>query len=36
MWSIDLLQIQEYYEKQVSPNGGHIPEEEDKRRKLRR
>jgi hypothetical protein len=34
--NIDLLQIQQYYEKQVTLRGGHIGEGEGKRRKLRR
>jgi hypothetical protein len=36
MWDIGLLQMQQYYEKQVMPRGGHIQEGEGKRRKLRR
>jgi hypothetical protein len=36
MWSIYLIQIQEYYEKQVMLRGGHIQGSKDKRRKLRR
>jgi hypothetical protein len=36
MWNIDLIQIQQYYEKQVMLRVGHIPEGEGKRRKLRR
>jgi hypothetical protein len=35
MWNIDLIQIQQYYEKQVTLRGGHILEKKDKRRKLR-
>jgi hypothetical protein len=31
-----LIQIQKYYEKLVTLRGGHIQEEEGKRRKLRR
>jgi hypothetical protein len=30
------MQIQQYYEKQVTLRGGHIPEREGKRRKLRK
>jgi hypothetical protein len=26
MWNIDLIQIQQYYEKQVTLRGGHIRE----------
>jgi hypothetical protein len=36
MWNIDLIQIQQYSEKQVTLRGGHIREREDKRRKIRR
>jgi hypothetical protein len=36
MWNIDLTQIQQYYEKQVTLRGGHKQEWEDKRRKVRR
>jgi hypothetical protein len=36
MWITDLIQIQQYHEKQVMLRGGHIPEREGKRRKLRR
>jgi hypothetical protein len=36
MWNIDLIQIQQYYEKQIILRGGHIQEEEGKRRRLRR
>jgi hypothetical protein len=36
MWNIDLIQIQQYYEKQVTVRGGHIWEEQGKRRRLRR
>jgi hypothetical protein len=35
MWNIDLTQIQQYYDKQVTLRGGHIREGEGKRRKLR-
>jgi hypothetical protein len=35
MWNIDLKQIQQYYEKQVTLRGGYIQEREGKRRKLR-
>jgi hypothetical protein len=34
MWNIDLIQIQQYYDKQVTRKGGHIQEREGKRRKL--
>jgi hypothetical protein len=33
MWNIDLIQIQQHYEKQVMLRGGCIQEREDKRRK---
>jgi hypothetical protein len=36
MWNIDLIQIHQYYEKQVTLRGGHIGERETERRKLRR
>jgi hypothetical protein len=36
MLNIDLIQIQQYYEKLVTLRGGHIQEREDKKRKLRR
>jgi hypothetical protein len=36
MWNIDLIQIQQYYEKQVTLRGGLIWERKGKRRKLRR
>jgi hypothetical protein len=36
MWNIDLIQIQQYYEKWVTLRGGHIREGEGERRKLRR
>jgi hypothetical protein len=36
MWNADLLQIQQYYEKQVTIRRGHIQEGKGKRRKLRR
>jgi hypothetical protein len=36
MWNTDLIQIQQYHEKQVLLRGGHLWEEESKRRKLRR
>jgi hypothetical protein len=36
MWNIDLKQIQQYYEKQVTLRGGHIGDEKGKRKKLRR
>jgi hypothetical protein len=36
MWNIDIIQIQQYYEKQATLKGGHIREGEGKRRKLRR
>jgi hypothetical protein len=36
MWNIDLIQIQQYYEKHVVLMGGHIQEGEGKRGKLRR
>jgi hypothetical protein len=36
MWNTDLIQIQQYYEKQVMLRGGHIQEREGKRRKLKR
>jgi hypothetical protein len=32
MWNIDLIQIQQYYEKQVTLRGGHAQEREGKRR----
>jgi hypothetical protein len=31
MWNIDLIQIQQYYGKQVTLRGGHIQEREGKR-----
>jgi hypothetical protein len=36
MWNIDLIEIQQYYEKQVMLWGGHIQEGEGKRRTLKR
>jgi hypothetical protein len=36
MWNINLIEIQQYYEKQVTPVGGHIGEGEGNRRRLRR
>jgi hypothetical protein len=36
MWNIELIQIQQYYEKQVTLRRGHIQEGEGKRGKLRR
>jgi hypothetical protein len=36
MWNVDLIQIQQYYEKQVTLRGDHIKEREGKRRNLRR
>jgi hypothetical protein len=36
MCNIDPIQIQQYYEKQVTLKGGHIQDREGKRRKLRR
>jgi hypothetical protein len=36
MWTINLIQIQQYYEKQVTQRGGHIGVREGKRRKLRK
>jgi hypothetical protein len=36
MWNIDLIQIQQYYEKLIMVRGGHIGEQKGKRRKLRR
>jgi hypothetical protein len=36
MWTIHLLKIQQYYEKQVMLRRGHIPDREGKRRNLRR
>jgi hypothetical protein len=35
MWNIDLIEIQQYYEKQVMLREGCIREREGKRRKLR-
>jgi hypothetical protein len=35
MWNINLMQIQQYYEKQVTLREGLIQERESKRRKLR-
>jgi hypothetical protein len=35
MWNIDLIQTQQYYEKQVTLRGGHTGEGEGKRRKLK-
>jgi hypothetical protein len=35
MWNIDIIQIQKYYEKEVTLWRGHIREGEGKRRKLR-
>jgi hypothetical protein len=35
-WNIDLIQIHQYYEKQVMLRGGYIPKGEGRRRKLRR
>jgi hypothetical protein len=36
MWHIDPIQVQQYYEKQVTLRGGHLLDREGKRRKLRR
>jgi hypothetical protein len=36
MWIIDLIEIQQYYEKLVILRGGHTQEREGKRRKLQR
>jgi hypothetical protein len=36
MLNIDLIQIQQYFEKQFTVRGRHIQEREDKRRILRR
>jgi hypothetical protein len=36
MWTIDLIQVQQYYGKQVTPRRGYIQEREGKRKKLRR
>jgi hypothetical protein len=36
MWNIDLIQMQQYYEKQVKLRGGHIQEGKGKRKKLRK
>jgi hypothetical protein len=36
IWNIDLIQIQQYYEKQVTLRGDHIQAGEGKRKKLRR
>jgi hypothetical protein len=36
IWNIDLIQIQQYYDKQVTVTGGHIWEEDGKRGKLRK
>jgi hypothetical protein len=36
MWNTDLIQIQQYYEKQIMLRRSHIQEGEGKRRKLRR
>jgi hypothetical protein len=35
MWTSDLTQIQQYYERQVTLRGSHIQDREGKRRKLR-
>jgi hypothetical protein len=35
MWHVKLIQIQQYYEKQVALKEGHIGEREGKRKKLR-
>jgi hypothetical protein len=35
LWNIDLIKVQQYYEKQVSLRGGNIRKEEVKRRKSR-
>jgi hypothetical protein len=35
MWTIDLIQIQQYFEKHVKLREGHIGEGAGKRRKLR-
>jgi hypothetical protein len=35
MWNIDLIQMQQFYEKQVTLRAGHVQEGEGKRRKLR-
>jgi hypothetical protein len=36
MWNIDLIHLQQYYEKQVTLRRGQIQEREGKIRKLRR
>jgi hypothetical protein len=36
LWSIDLIQIEKFYEKQVMIREGYLQEGEGKRRKLRR
>jgi hypothetical protein len=33
-WNVDLIQIQKYYEKQVTVRGSHIQKRKGKRRKL--
>jgi hypothetical protein len=36
MWNIDLIQMQQYYEKQFTLRGGHSGEGDGERRKIRR
>jgi hypothetical protein len=36
MWNIDLIQIQQYYEKQVIARGSHIVEGEDKKKGIKK
>jgi hypothetical protein len=36
MWNIDIIQMQQYSEKQVTVRGGHLRAREHRRRKLRR